>query len=153
MQLVQHGQDLSLDSTYFEQVLEEHLLTTNYLNSFFPLHLTNISPSQTQRVILYTVFEMYTSFSRSWLQGGQHTCRYSEVAKEKKKIMQQQRTEAWLFWCVGFFSVPTKIQLCGGFVCKVILCPPSLSFHFTPTSSALVILNSHDSWWNASFAK
>lgn len=67
---VQHGQDLSLDSTYFEQVLEEHLLATNYLNSFLPLHPTNISPSQTQRVILYTVFEMYTSFSRSWLQGG-----------------------------------------------------------------------------------
>lgn len=82
---VQHGQDTSLDSMYFEQVLEEHLLTTNYLNSFFPLHPTNISPSQTQRVILYTVFEMYTSFSRSWLQGGQHTCRYFEVAKEKKK--------------------------------------------------------------------
>lgn len=81
----QHGQDMSLDSMCFEQVLEEHSLTTNYLNSFFPFHPTNISPSQTQRVILYTVFEMYTSFSRSWLQGGQHTCRYFEVAKEKKK--------------------------------------------------------------------
>lgn len=81
----QHGQDMSLDSMCFEQVLGEHLLTTNFLNSFFPFHPTNISPSQTQRVILYTIFETYTSFSRSWLQGGQHTCRYFEVAREKKK--------------------------------------------------------------------
>lgn len=100
---VQHGQDTSLDSTYFEQVLQEHLLTTNYLNSFFPLHPTNISPSQTQRVILYTVFEMYTLFSRSWLQGGQHTCRYFEAAKENKKDNSAENWSMTFLMCGGFF--------------------------------------------------
>lgn len=108
---VQHSQDMSLVSMCAEQVLEEHLLTTNYLNSFFPFYPTNISPSQTQGVLLYTVFKMHTSFSRSWLQGGQHTCRYFEVAKEKKKDNATAEKWSMTFLLFGdFFSVPANIQ-------------------------------------------
>lgn len=57
---VQRGQDLSLLSMCFDQAVVERLLTTSYLNSFFPFHAANISPRQTQIAVLYTVFEMYT---------------------------------------------------------------------------------------------
>lgn len=81
------------------------------LKFLFPFHPTNISPSQTQRVILYIVFEMYTHFSRRLFQGEQHTCRYFGLAKEKEK--DNATAENWsmtFLMFVFFFSVPAKIQ-------------------------------------------
>lgn len=88
------------------------------LKFLFPFHPTNISPSQTQRVILYIVFEMYTHFSRRLFQGEQHTCRYFELAKEKEK--DNATAENWsmtflmfvfFFFCASKDSIVWRICL------------------------------------------
>lgn len=69
----------------FVQVVLEHLITTSYLNSFFLSTQQIFLQAKHKELYCMQSLKCTLNFQKKTFQGGQHTCRYFELANEREK--------------------------------------------------------------------